>query len=137
MEELTTQDKTLLVKYTGGQEIEQVVSEEVLPELTAIIRELYANAEPVRLYLEDEALADLLENATGFGIRFRPPLLLSDSSNTMNYILFLTEGKFSNVTDVPDVFFLTAIDAEELIRSPFMTEGGINRYTRLRELLGL
>ncbi len=137
MEEITTQDKTLLVKYNGGKEVEQAVSEEVLPEINAMIRELYANAEPVRLYLEDEALADLLVNATGFGIRFRPPLQLGDSSNTMNYILFLTEGKFSNVPDVPDIFFLTAIDTEDLIRSPFITEAGIYHYIRLRELLGL
>lgn len=137
VETAINQQGTFLVRYSNGDRVEKVVDEDLLPEVNAIVSLLYENAEPVRLYLEDDVLAEMLDDATGFGIRFNPPMHLAESSNKLHFILFLTEGRFSNNDSGSDIIFLTAIDSDDFIRSPFIAEEGIDHYVKLKELLGI
>lgn len=129
--------QSMLVSYTNGNEVETIIAQDVLLEVSSIVREFYSNAEPVRLYLEDDELNELMAKATGFSIKFQPPLQFGDGANNMNYILFFTEGRFRNTDSVSDIYFLTAIGSEDLIRSPFIVEGGVDNYIKLRKLLGI
>ncbi|HMM12927.1 MAG TPA: hypothetical protein PKE03_12600 [Bacteroidales bacterium] len=127
--------KSKLLMYASGSLKESYIKESDLNQLSNTVLEIYRSSEPMRLYLEDETLEEMMSTATGFAIAFDPYIAAETGADSVSYILFLKEGQLGNDNNPKQIIFFVALNGEPLIRSPFVSEQGVVNYQHLLNLI--
>ena len=121
-------------------EQEQQTIKDIAPEksdsVVQIVAALLTNSEPMRVALEDEQMAQLKTNTSGFELYFSPPLATHVDAAGLSKMLFLTKGNFSTTNQSVDAkFFIALANDNQYISSPYSSEKAAPNVRLLEQLL--
>lgn len=131
-------DKTIIraIIFNHGEDSAVTIPPEQTDTIAAICMQLLSAAEPMRIALDEEEMAQLKINASGFELMFLPPLNTSADSTSLGKMLFLRSGNFSTSDlSVNARFFIALSHDEQYISSPYFAEAAADKVKRLDQIL--
>lgn len=126
-----------IIRYQNSKTTELSPSGEQAQQMQTLALSLLANAEPMRLSLEDEQMQEIEHPKDGFEIQFLPPYSTNANTPALHKLLFLQSGKFATGKDATSNarFFVALADNYQYIRSPYTLEQGGDKVAQLIHLI--
>jgi hypothetical protein len=126
-----------IIRYQNGETTEAKPLAQQAQQIQALALSLLANAEPMRLSLEDEQMQEIEHPKDGFEIQFLPPYSADTNAPALHKLLFLQSGKFATGKDATSNarFFVALADNYQYIRSPYILEQSGDKVAQLIHLI--
>lgn len=137
IEKNATQNMLKIIRYQNGEPTEAKPLAQQAQQIQALALSLLANAEPMRLSLEDEQMQEIEHPNDGFEIQFLPPYSTNVNTPALHKLLFLQSGKFATGKDANSNarFFVALADNYQYIRSPYILEQSGDKVAQLTQLV--
>lgn len=137
IEKNTTTTLVKIIRYQSGKTTEFSPPTPSSQTMIDLALTLLADAEPMRLYLEETSMQAIEHPQDGFEMQFLPPYRTAADAPALHKLLFLQSGDYATgkTTDRDAVFFVALADNYAYIRSPFVREQGGTKAAQLMQLM--